>query len=73
MKSYLVFTLPEEREEMELAHKAGYYLSALSDMRNYFRLKYKHTEVDPSKDSATEFTEIVTKFYEILNDYDLEV
>jgi len=42
MKAYLRFDLPEEREEYELANKAGDLCSALSEIARVIRSRLKH-------------------------------
>jgi hypothetical protein len=42
MKGTLVFTLPEEREEFELAQNGWKYKAALEDLSAWLRSKYKY-------------------------------
>lgn len=44
MKVTIEFTLPEEREEMELAIKGHGYASVLSDTDNQLRTLIKHNQ-----------------------------
>lgn len=60
----LTFTLPEEREEAEIAQKGGLYYSMLYEMRQYRRTLYKY---DERKSIPKE--ELISKLDELLCDF----
>lgn len=66
-KATLTFSLPEEREEYDLARKGMDYSIAIDEFRNFLRYRYKHVE-PPCAAAEKEFEEIQTKFFEIMND-----
>jgi hypothetical protein len=54
MKAILEFTLPEEREEHEMALNGCRYKIALEEMFNYFRQRLKYEELDDRTYKALE-------------------
>jgi hypothetical protein len=72
MKAYLIFKLPEEREEHMLALKAGEYASALYDVEQYLRKLYKYDSDRVEKLSAAELLEeIRNEFYSLTEGLEL--
>lgn len=63
----LIFKLPEEEREFELAQKALALSCFISDFSNYLSRKYKHSE-PPSKGAYAEYEEIRNEFYRMMND-----
>jgi len=45
MQAQLIFNLPEEQEEFEMASNAIKYSIVLSDIDNYLRSKIKYTDL----------------------------
>lgn len=76
MKATLEFTLPDEKEEFELATKAVHFSIALSEIANeVLRPHRKHGYSDPELSKLCESDEVLEaigllekKFYEILNE-----
>lgn len=64
-KAILKFTLPEEKEAYAITMKAGAYYSALYDLYNFLRADSKYGE--------GKYEEVYTKFFEILNENEVEI
>lgn len=62
MKIYIVYNMPEDREEFEAAQKAAGYSSLILDYINQLRRWGK-------ADKAPEFEEIREGFYDLLQKY----
>lgn len=71
MKAVLEFTLPEEKEEFELASKAGLYCSALWDIGQFLRSKEKYGSDALTKEQLELLQEIRAKFFEETEGLDL--
>lgn len=67
-KAYLVFTLPEEREEFDLARNAIDYSIVLSEYSNWLRAIYKHTDQENIK-----VEEAREKLFELCREYGVEL
>lgn len=63
MKTILEFNLPEDREEFEAHYHGPSAISALCDMRNYFRKlsKYDARESFPIEEIQEEFRRILNE------------
>lgn len=69
MPKYIIeFTLPEEREEFEIAIQAGKFHSALWDLSNEIRSRTKHLD-----DKSTTWDEVRELFHEVLNESGVEL
>lgn len=71
MKATLEFELPVEHDEYDTTMKAIPMSIFISEFGNYIRRKYKH-EDPKSSEAQREHTEIVDKWYEMLNEAGLE-
>jgi len=67
-KAILVFTLPEEREEFELAQKAVQYSIVLSDYSNWLRQMYKY-----ENKKSVKIEDARTKLFELCNERGIEL
>ena len=76
MKAYLKFEfdLPEENPEFMCRVNAGNYQSGLWDISQWLRSQDKYySEIWCKKDGSEALDEIRDKFYEFLNDYNVEL
>ena len=71
-KHIIEFDLPTENDELTTAMNGGTYHSVLCEFSEWLRRKYKHVEA-PSPAAHVEHEEICTKFYEFINDYNVEL
>jgi len=69
MKATITFSLPEEREEFELANNAGKYHSALWAMASALRNHAKHGDADV----RVSWDDVRVWFYETLKDAEVEL
>lgn len=65
MYAVLKFKLPEEKEEFTTAFNALNYYCALVDIASFLRQDRKHGE--------GKFTEVESKFFEILNNHGVDL
>jgi hypothetical protein len=66
MKVHISFSLPEDTQDMEAALKAGSYIYRLSELENWIRGKYKHTEL--TQDQTVLIQELRDLFYSLANE-----
>lgn len=66
MKVILEFTLPEEKEEFQLAVNGSEIQSRIDDVKHYLRNEYKYTEHTP--EIAEYLEKIRTDILNILDD-----
>ncbi len=67
-KAILVFTLPDEREEFEMAQKAIQYSIVLSDYSNWLRQLYKY-----ENKKSVKIDDARAKLYELCNERGIEI
>lgn len=67
----LIFKLPEENEEFELAQKAGDYAIVLHEMDNWLRAKIKYEELPEEQEKI--FQEVRDKLREFTQERNLDV
>jgi len=67
MKATLEFNLPEDQTDFDLCNDALNMSCALDDIRNYLRSQYKYG--DPPDD----IEKIYEQFFEITNNYNIEL
>jgi hypothetical protein len=70
MKATLSYTIPEERDEFELALRAGRYVAALEDFANEMRQIIKYGDEDAQ---ATTWTAVREKFFQVLEHRGVEL
>jgi hypothetical protein len=68
----LVFKLPEEREEFELAQSANTLAAFIAEFSNLLRRRHKHRSDEVSDDALIEWNEIKNAFYELVNQYEIK-
>jgi len=68
----LTFKIPEQQEEMQRALDAGKYMSALWEFSNYLRSQYKYND-NLTEEQFKMVETIREKFYEIVNDENIEI
>lgn len=68
VKAILEFDLPEDKQEFELAQKAGDYYSALNDI--YCRLRNLNKYNESRK---VDIEELLTEMNQILNDWECKI
>lgn len=71
MKATLEFNLPEEESEFNTALCGHKYKQALSDVASHLRHLYKYTNLPEEQYKLV--MEIRGKFYEILQEYELDL
>lgn len=67
-KAILEFSLPEEREEFELAQKAVLYSIVLTDYSNWLRQLYKY-----ENKTSVKIEDARQKLYELCNERGVEI
>lgn len=50
MKITVVYNLPEEKDDFEIAHNASKYLSIIDELKTYIRNKLKYEEMSGDKE-----------------------
>lgn len=71
MKGKLIFNLPEEREEFELASNAVKYSIVLSDIDNFLRSKIKHADLTDEQYDVYET--VRTQLWEYINNEGIQL
>jgi hypothetical protein len=66
MRATLSFTLPEEREEFELASKAGHLDYVIGELDNFLRGKIKYGQHSAEVEAI--YQEVRDKLWELRND-----
>jgi hypothetical protein len=66
MKATLEFNLPEEREEFEIALRAGKLQAALSEFENFLRAQLKYGELPEAEYKRVEM--IREKYFELIGE-----
>lgn len=69
MKAILEFSLPEDREDFNMARQASALSVALEDIQTYLRALHKYSDLSKEKQELLE--EIRTKFFEIISELDI--
>lgn len=68
-KHTIVFTLPEDQEDLNTHLNAGKYHNILWEMAQFLRSKIKYTELTDEESKI--YTEIREKFYELIQEAEL--
>lgn len=71
MKAILEFNLPEEKSDFDLCNQATSLHCALWDFSQFLRGKIKYEDLTEEQHAIYE--EVRAKFYEILNDHNVEL
>jgi hypothetical protein len=71
MKAKLIFELPEEQYEYDLANNASSMHSVLWDFEQWLRRQIKHGELTDEKYEA--YQECRNKFYELLTENNVDL
>lgn len=67
----LVFKLPEEKSEFQLAQKASALCAFIEEFSNHLTRRYKHE--DPlNKQAFAEYEQIKKEFYEMLEEHEID-
>lgn len=71
MKSKLIFNLPEENYEFELACNGGKYKSILCELDNFLRSKLKYEDISDVEYEIYENTR--TRLWDLINEENLDL
>ena len=72
MKGILIFKLPEDRDDFELAQNADKLNCALHEFQEYLLRKYKHVE-PANEDREQEYEEIRQRFLDFMKEWEIKL